>query len=162
MAPSVSNGTAKKDKCYLLALPRELRDQIWTEVVVVNEPVPLYTSKRVIRDPEKAAANPACANGISLVKGYKSYPESPALVYTCGQIKREVLPLFYGTNAFVFNPFSDSDVWKWRRRLNYREGPEMIRKLLVELEMFNEQLLKESKYTQSYAGLEIEMDALGQ
>ncbi|KAK4893553.1 hypothetical protein LTR27_008020 [Elasticomyces elasticus] len=90
MEPSINNTTA--GRLTLLGLPAELRNQIFALAVVAPEPLVAslaveYTLGETSED--------------LITRKIKALPEIPAATQVNKQIRREVLPIFYGLNHFL-------------------------------------------------------------
>jgi hypothetical protein len=93
----------------LLSLPAELRNAIYAFAVTSDAPIPIF---------------PFCATTQQYTETWRVNPKPPALASVCKQLREEVLPIYYTTNAFqlVTNENQTRAIYagkltKWRRFL---------------------------------------------
>ncbi|KAK5678035.1 hypothetical protein LTS10_009204 [Elasticomyces elasticus] len=84
----------------LVGLHPELREQIWSLVVVHDEPIRYYVESRTIARPEAERA-PSC---LALILQKKRHPSEPLLLSVSRHIRAESLWLYARDNVFAFRP----------------------------------------------------------
>ena len=108
----------------LLGLPPEIRNYIFTLLLVENEPL---------------TAN-VCF--INMQSGYRSRPGPPPLARVSRQLRHEAISIFYGHNIFSFIPprgyvcgHQDASPFKWRLGLlNYTwDIPKQVRHVFLDI-----------------------------
>ena len=122
--------------CYLLKLPPELRNYIYTLVVVDKDPLPAYLARRTVLPPRSDASSSQSYKRRTIVER-KIFPLNPSLAATSKQLRGEVLPIFYSENIFIFNiagsyTHSSGSVWRWDMAL---DGSENICRIILEFDM---------------------------
>ncbi|KAK4906420.1 hypothetical protein LTR49_024442 [Elasticomyces elasticus] len=85
-------------KCHLLSLPAELREMIWSFVLVEPEPIISYVERRTIRG--RDYRYPRDSNTIRIKQ---AVPCIPPLACVARHLHEEVMAVFYGANTFAFN-----------------------------------------------------------
>ncbi|KAK3660866.1 hypothetical protein LTR56_000624 [Elasticomyces elasticus] len=113
-------------KCHLLSLPAELREMIWSFVLVEPEPIISYVNRRTIVNEDKHDPR-----RLETLRVMKPIPSLPPLAYIAKQLHAEIVAAFFGSNTFVFhlNKYNPREVDSWLTAVKYH-----ISELLTDLD----------------------------
>ncbi|KAK5732131.1 hypothetical protein LTR17_010839 [Elasticomyces elasticus] len=85
-------------KCYLLGLPPELREMIWSLVLVRPEPIIAYVNRRTTLNPDRNDPEE------SRTKRYmQAFPHIPPLASVSRDLYMEIMDVYFGNNTFLFS-----------------------------------------------------------
>ncbi|KAK3664409.1 hypothetical protein LTR22_004822 [Elasticomyces elasticus] len=91
-----------KDAPCLMGLPPELREMIWSFVVLEPHPIIAYVKRQTIASSQRGSYQWFQDYGITTSRQSKTVPTLPPLAFVAKSVGREVLPIFF-SNTFLFS-----------------------------------------------------------
>ena len=135
--------TSSYNRLTLLGLPQELKDRIYSYVVVDDHPLLTFAMRRLRHQtPNDIKSNTddpiQKARGHRVVHEMKAFPLLPAAAYACRDMTHDIVAAFYRDNIFLFSLKDRSTLWvmPWYCEINGKEDAILasnLQHIIVEL-----------------------------